>query len=104
MTKNKITIDRPDFYMAMFFLFFFAVGFFLLVYENDIQRDKIDSALDLSRYYENRYKGCMVNISPERSYGIVEECGLTYSNGTMIEINCDAFVAKSETKNIGGKQ
>ena len=91
METNEITMDRPVFYMTMFFLLFFAVGFSLLVYENDVQRDKIDSALDLSRYYMNERDSC-IGITEN-----IEWAKSVYNNGTGSPYkNNDVNVATGE--------
>ena len=90
--KNKST-----FYIMLFFLILFAIGFFLLVHENSIQRQKIDSALDLSRYYENKcYESekCFQRIIRYDRYIDYEHNIVTagyFYNTTWEEVSCGEF-------------
>ena len=60
------------------FAVMFAVFFFYGLYENSVLQEKIDSALDLSRAYENEFLECE---GKQIGYLEIQEmCGLPESN------------------------
>ena len=61
--KDKSLLEKNlSLIFVSFFCLLFAIGFFMLLHENKIQREKIDSALDLSRWYSNRWQSCQEEV------------------------------------------
>jgi hypothetical protein len=61
-----------------FFCLLFSIGFFMLLHENKVQREKIDSALDLSKGYANRWDSCQEELWDLKNATYYERKGCAY--------------------------
>ena len=90
MSKKKILSQEKSFPLLIvigFFCLMFAIGFFYLIYENSNQEEMIESALDLSRAYFNRWNSCQEELFDLKNATYYEMNGCAYPLSCFSEVD-----------------
>ena len=99
--QHKIVDWKLRFGVAVFFALFFAVGFFFMLDANKDLSEQIDSALDLSRYYEDEYNNC--SIDHEYWYNNGEGISFEELNQTKLDKDYNCLKVSLEKSSATGE-